>query len=155
MLELLIDPETMRTLSQFKNERKPGVGLKPLICFSGTPFESPTTTKYTLAKCVLLDFLKGPDTTSVDVEGLQYMICISAADEVEGQAPPPISMRCYLMKTKRSGQRLPKVEVEEMGPRIDFLVGRSTDADEGMWKEAMKRPRGIQVSTCSIVCCRF
>ncbi|KAI9714175.1 MAG: rRNA-binding ribosome biosynthesis protein rpf2 [Chrysothrix sp. TS-e1954] len=144
MLELLIEPETMRTLSQFKNDRKPGVGLKPLISFVGTPFESPTTTKFTLAKSLLLDFLKGPDVPSVDVEGLQYMICISAADEVEGQPPPVISMRCYLMKTKRSGQKLPKVEVEEMGPRVDFRVGRSRNADEGMWKEAMKRPRGIE-----------
>lgn len=37
MLELYVDPETMRTLGQFKNA-KTAVGLKPLISFSGSAF---------------------------------------------------------------------------------------------------------------------
>ena len=150
MIELLIVPETLRTLSQFKNERKAMVGLKPLLCFAGTPFESPTPNAYTLAKSVLLDFFKGPDAGSVDVEGLQYMICVSAGDEIEGQGQPQIHVRTYLIKTKRSGQRLPRVEVEEMGPRVDFRVGRIKQADDGMMKEAMKRPRGVTVSISGI-----
>lgn len=148
MIELLIVPETMRTLSQFKNERKPGLGLKPLICFAGTPFESPVATPYTLAKSILLDFFKGSDTNSVDVEGLQYVISISAADEVDGQAPPLIQVRCYLLRTKKSGARLPRVEIEEMGPRVDFRLGRTKEADPDVMKEALKRPRGTEVKLC-------
>ena len=33
------------------------------------------------------------------------------------------------------------MEVEEIGPRIDFRVGRVQQAEEGMWKEAMKRAK--------------
>lgn len=148
MLELYVVPETFRQLQQFKN-KKCAVGLKPLITFSGTPFESPTPNSYTLAKSLFLDLFKGQDTKQVDVEGLQYMIHISAGEEVEGQPAPAIHLRAYLIKTKKSGQKLPRVEVEEMGPRIDFRVGRMKEADEGMWKDAVKKPRGIEVRVLS------
>ena len=146
MLELLLDDGTLRTLSQFKG-RKPAVGLQPLIVFAGTPFESPAQTKYTLVKSLLLDlFKKGPAAetreTTVDVEGLQYVVCVSAADEVEGQPPPQVHLRAYMLRTTRvQGTRLPRVDVEEMGPRADFRLGREQFAEEGRWKEAMKRPK--------------
>ena len=147
MMELLLDPTTMRTLTQFKNSKKPALGLRPLICFSGTPFENPTPNEYTLAKSLFLDFFKGEETTTVDVEGLQYMVHISAADEVDGQPPPQIHLRFYLIRTKRAGSRLPRVELEEMGPRADFRVGRTRQADPELLKQAMKRPRGTQPKT--------
>lgn len=146
MLELLVVPETLRTLSQFKNERKAGVGLKPLLAFCGTPFESPQPNEYTLAKSLFIDLFKGDDVQQVDVEGLQYLICFSAADEDSGPGSPKpqIHMRCYLIRTKRSGQRLPRVEVEEMGPRVDFRVGRMQAVAESVMKEAMRKPRGAE-----------
>ncbi|KAK3724912.1 rRNA-binding ribosome biosynthesis protein rpf2 [Vermiconidia calcicola] len=140
MVELGVVPETVRTLQQFKN-KKATVGLKPLISFSGSAFESPVASSYTLAKSVLTDLFKGPDVGNVDVEGLQYMIHFSV-DEEEGEAKPVIHMRCYLLKTKKSGTNLPKVEVEEMGPRIDFRMGRVKEAEPEMWKEAMRKPKG-------------
>jgi len=143
MIELALDPDTLRTLSQFKNN-KAAVGLKPLISFSGTPFESPVANAYTLAKSVFLDLFKGEDTNNVDVEGLQFMIHISCGEEVEGAPPPKIHLRCYLIKTKKSGQSLPRVEVEEMGPRMDFRVGRIREADPDMMKEALKRPKNLE-----------
>lgn len=145
MLELHVEPETFRTLSQFKNT-KARVGLKPLVSFSGTAFESPTANAYTLAKSLFLDFFKGEDTNNVDVEGLQYMVHISVAEEVDNQPAPKIQLRCYMIKTKKSGQSLPRVEVEEMGPRIDFRVGRVKEADEDMMKEALKKPKNLEVS---------
>ncbi|GAB7352715.1 hypothetical protein MBLNU459_g3070t1 [Dothideomycetes sp. NU459] len=140
MMELHIEPDSFRTLSQFKNA-KARVGLKPLISFSGTAFESPTANAYTLAKSLLLDFFKGEDTNNVDVEGLQYMVHISVGEEVDNQPAPKIQLRCFMIKTKKSGQTLPRVEVEEMGPRIDFRVGRTREAEEGMMKEALRKPK--------------
>lgn len=149
MLELLVDAESMRTLRQFKNE-KAAVGLKPLLAFSGSAFENPVADVYTLAKSVLTDLFKGPDVQRVDVEGLQYMIHFSV-DEAEGEGVKPIiHMRCYLLKTKKSGTNVPRVEVEEMGPRIDFRVGRMKEADADAWKEAMKRPKSQEVK---FICC--
>lgn len=146
MLELLVDPETLRTLSQFKND-KARVGLKPLISFSGGAFDSPTENAYTLAKSLLLDMFKGPDVDKVDVEGLQYIINFSVEEEENEEVKPMIHMRCYLLRTKKAGGSLPKVEVEEMGPRIDFRVGRTKDADVDMLKEAMRKPKTTEVSS--------
>jgi ribosome production factor 2 len=145
MLELMVEPETMRTLSQFKNE-KARVGLKPLISFSGSAFESPTENAYTLAKSIFLDLFKGPDVEKLDVEGLQYIMNFSVEEEEDENVKPVIRMRCYLIKTKKAGGNLPKVEVEEMGPRLDFRVGRTKDADVEMLKEAMRKPKGLEVS---------
>lgn len=145
MLELNIEADTLRTLSQFKNA-KAAVGLKPLISFSGTAFESPTPNAYTLAKSLFLDLFKGENTNSVDVEGLQYMIHISVGEESVGDEQPKIHFRTYLIKTKKSGQSLPRVEVEEMGPRIEFRVGRFREAEPDMMKEALKKPKNLEVS---------
>ncbi|SLM40706.1 Brix domain [Lasallia pustulata] len=150
MLELLVVPDTARTLAQFKGE-KCKVGVKPMLSFSGTLFESPTTNAYTVAKSMFVDFFKGAEAGSVDVEGLQCLVTFAVGEEdeaagaggAEGQKPQ-IHMRVWRIVTKRSGQRLPRVEVEEMGPRIDFRVGRVREADEGMMKEALKKAKGTE-----------
>ncbi|KAF2133016.1 ribosome biogenesis protein-like protein RPF2 [Dothidotthia symphoricarpi CBS 119687] len=146
MLELYINPDTFRNLQQFKN-KKPSIGLKPLVAFHGTVFEDPNQTKYTLAKSLLLDMLRGQDTDEVDVEGLQYLISISAQEPTDAIPTPEIKLRCYLLRTKRSGQKLPRIEVEEMGPRIDFRLGREQFPDPDVLKEALKKPRGMETRT--------
>lgn len=147
MLELYLDPESYRRLAQFRT-KKFAVGLKPMVVFAGTAFESPVSNEYTLAKSLFLDFFKGEPSDKIDVEGLQYIVSISAEETTgEGDAKAPIHMRVYLIRTKRSGQKLPRVEVEEMGPRMDFRVGRMKEADESMLKEAMKKPRNLEERT--------
>ncbi|PBP23305.1 Brix domain-containing protein-like protein [Diplocarpon rosae] len=144
MLELGLDAESWRSLTQFKN-KKCAVGLKPMLLFSGTPFEGPVSSEYTLVKSFFVDFFKGEPADKIDVEGLQYMVSISARDTVDGEdVKPKVHLRIYLIKTKRSGQKLPRVEVEEMGPRMDFSVGRVQDADESVMKEALRRARTSQ-----------
>lgn len=145
MLELYLRPDTFRTLAQFRT-RKCAVGLKPLVLFAGTPFESPSSTAYTLARSLLLDLFRGQEVGSVDVEGLQCLICVCAGEEGEGEEGRPlIRVRVYLIRTRKSGQRLPRVEVEEMGPRMDFRVGRVREAEEGVMKEALRKAKGLEV----------
>jgi len=130
MLELYLEGDSFRRLAQFKN-KKCAVGLKPMLLFAGTPFESPVSNEYSLAKSFFTDFFKGEPADKVDVEGLQYIVSM-------------IHLRVYLIKTKRSGQKLPRVEVEEMGPRMDFRVGRVKEADENVLKEALRKARTSQ-----------
>lgn len=144
MLELYLDAESFRRLDQFKN-KKCAVGLKPMLLFAGTPFESPVQNEYTMVKSFFTDFFKGESADKVDVEGLQYVVNISARDEVDGEeAKPSVHLRVYLIRTKRSGQKLPRVEVEEMGPRIDLRVGRVKEADESVLKEALRKAKTSQ-----------
>jgi ribosome production factor 2 len=147
MLELYLDPESFRTIAQFKT-KKFAVGLRPMILFAGAAFESPVANEYTLAKSMLIDFFKGEPADKIDVEGLQYIVSISTEESAgEGEAKPAIHLRIYIIRTKRSGQKLPRVEVEEIGPRMDFRVGRIQEADEAMLKEAMRKPRGLEERT--------
>ncbi|KAF2480378.1 Brix domain-containing protein [Neohortaea acidophila] len=143
MVEMMIDADSMRTIQQFKTATKPAVGLKPLLSFSGSAFESPTSNAYTMIKSMFTDLFKGPDVDNIDVEGLQYMIHFSV-DEEEGEVKPSVHMRCFLLKTKKSGTNLPRVEVEEMGPRIDFRVGRTREPDPEMWKASMRKPKSLE-----------
>ncbi|KAH6604754.1 valyl-trna synthetase [Trichoderma cornu-damae] len=147
MLELYLDQESYRSISQFKT-KKFAIGMRPMILFAGSAFESLVPNEYTLAKSILVDFFKGESSDKIDVEGLQYIISVTAQDAAgEGDAKPAIHLRVYLISTKRSGQKLPRVEVEEIGPRMDLRVGRMKEADEAMLKEAMKKPRGAEEKT--------
>ncbi|KAI5865185.1 Brix-domain-containing protein [Durotheca rogersii] len=141
MLELYLDPASYRQLAQFKS-RKFAVGLRPMLLFSGTAFESPVADEYTMAKSLLIDLFKGDvasgDSNKIDVEGLQYIVAVTAEEPVGEAVKPAIHLRVYLISTRRSGQRLPRVEVEEMGPRMDFRVGRMREPDADVWKEAMR-----------------
>lgn len=150
MLELYVVQETARTLQQFKGE-KCKIGVKPLLSFSGAQFENPVANQYTLAKSMFVDFFRGGETQTVDVEGFQLLISFFAGEDGEGDAQANIQMRCWRIVTKRSGQQVPRVEVEEMGPRIDFGVGRAREADEGVWKEAMKKVKGTEVTSIKIL----
>lgn len=148
MLELHLDPESFRAMAQFKN-KKFSIGLRPMLLFAGTAFESPVANEYTLAKSILTDFFKGEPADKIDVEGLQYIVSFTAEEESSAGpgVKPAIHMRVYLIRTKRSGQKLPRVEVDEIGPRMDFRVGRMREPDEAMLKEAMKTPRGLEERT--------
>ena len=144
MLELYVVQDTARTLQQFKGE-KCKVGVKPLLSFSGAQFENLVSNQYTLAKSMFIDFFRGAETQTVDVEGLQLLISFFAGEDGDDGQPAKIQMRCWRIITKRSGQKIPRVEVEEIGPRIDFRVGRMREADEGVLKEAMKKGKGSEV----------
>lgn len=152
MLELYLDPESFRTLAQFPT-KKFAVGMRPMVVFAGTQFESPVDNEYTLAKNLLLDFFRGEPSDRIDVEGLQYVVSITADEETPSagadlvEVKPRIHLRTYLIRTKRSGQRLPRIEVDEMGPRMDFRVGRVRIPDQAALKEAMRKPRGTEEKT--------
>lgn len=156
MIECLVQQDTARTLAQFKGA-KCKVGVKPLISFSGSQFEDPVSEgsegEFALAKSIFLDFFRGGEAKEVDVEGLQWMINFAAAEEEleDGLRRKMVYMRCWKLVTKRSGQKLPRVEVEEMGPRIDFKIGRVRNAEQVVLREAMKKAKGTEVRSNSLV----
>ena len=144
MMELYVVQDTARTLIQFKGQ-KCKIGVKPLLSFSGPQFEDPIPNQYTLAKSMFVDFFRGSETQMIDVEGLQLLISFFAGEDGPEGEPAQIHMRCWKIVTKRSGQKVPRVEVEEIGPRVDFRIGRIKEADEALRKQAMKVAKGSEV----------
>ncbi|KAL2257144.1 hypothetical protein VTK26DRAFT_598 [Humicola hyalothermophila] len=152
MLELNLDAETFRSISQFKTEKVP-IGNRPLMVFAGTAFESPVPNAFTMAKSMLIDFFRGETSDKIDVEGLRYCVVVTADEPTEAvreddpSSKPVLRLRVYLIRTKRSGQKLPRVEVEEHGPRMDFRLGRTQEPDAALLKEAMRKPKTTEERT--------
>ncbi|KAJ5864256.1 uncharacterized protein N7529_006172 [Penicillium soppii] len=115
-----------------------GLGLRPMMLFTGSSWEDPTSTSHIILKSTLLDMFKGEETHQIDVEGLQYVLSVAAEEPQEGLSPV-IHMRWYRVITKRSGHKLPRVELQEVGPKFDFKVGRTRQATPEVQKEAMKQ----------------
>jgi len=152
MLELYVDADAFRTMSQFQTA-KFTVGQRPMMLFAGVPFESPVPNEYTLARSLLTDLFRGDSTPDkIDVEGLSYLVSVTAEEETKAAAGdevirPLLRLRVYTIRTKRSGQRLPRVEVDEIGPRLDLRLGRLKEADPEMLKEAMRQAKTSEERT--------
>ncbi|PGH07748.1 hypothetical protein AJ80_07953 [Polytolypa hystricis UAMH7299] len=115
-----------------------GIGMRPMMLFAGSAWEDSTAPVYTMIKTLLLDMFAGEETNKIDVEGLQYLLMVAAEEPVEG-TQPVIHLRWYKIRTKKSGQKLPRVELDEVGPKFDFRIGRVREADQEVMNEAMKQ----------------
>ncbi|CAK7563484.1 MAG: rRNA-binding ribosome biosynthesis protein rpf2 [Sporothrix epigloea] len=114
--------------------------------------------KYAMAKSLLTDFFRGDSSPDkIDVEGLSHIIVITAPEggeggagmsgEGEAAALPLLHLRVYALRTKRSGQRLPRIELEEIGPRLDMRLGRFKEPDTELQKQAMRKPKSTESRT--------
>jgi len=122
---------------------KGSVGMKPLLAFSGDLFDHNET--YAKIKNFFMDFFRGsPTADQVDLRGLEYIIHF-IAEPTDTPASARILFRVYCVKMKKSGTKLPRVELEEMGPRIDFVLRRTQFAPPDLMKEALKVPKEIKV----------
>jgi ribosome production factor 2 len=123
-----------------------GVEMKPMILFAGSVWAdtsaSEMATTYSTVKSLLLDIFSGEEVRSMDVEGLQYLLMVAAGEPEDGQNPN-VHLRWYKVRTRKSGQKLPRVELDEVGPKFDFKVGRIKEADAGVMKEAMKKRKQL------------
>lgn len=141
MVELLLlppaDEGSIPPPNQLKIEI--GIGMKPMMLFAGSIWEDNTSGTYAMIKSVLLDMFKGEETDKIDVEGLQYIMMVGAEEPAEAGLMPNLHLRWYKIRTRRSGHKLPRVELEEIGPKFDFRVGRVREADPDVMKQAMKQ----------------
>lgn len=51
---------------------------------------------------------------------------------------------------KKSGSRTPRVELEEMGPSLDFVMRRTHLASDDLMKAATKVPKAVKVITWTV-----
>ncbi|PLB34360.1 valine--tRNA ligase [Aspergillus candidus] len=115
-----------------------GVGMRPLMIYSGSAWDDMTSTPHQMLKSMFVDMFKGETSEKIDAEGLQYALMLAADEPTEGLAPV-IHLRWFKIRTKRSGHKLPRVELDEFGPKFDFKVGRLHEAPRDLMKEAMKQ----------------
>ena len=124
------------SLSDFKNEKIP-MGTKPCLQFSGQAWErSPEMQRL---KSLFLDFFRGPEVSNVRLAGLAHVIQLTAAEE-----GGKVFFRSYRALLKKSSTpRVPRVELEEIGPSIDFVLRRSHLASDDLYKTACKQVKNV------------
>jgi ribosome production factor 2 len=139
MIELLLLPMPEETT---ENRLQIGMEMKPMILFAGSMWDDSSTSEqgqtYATIKSLFLDIFSGEEISTIDVEGLQYLLMIAAGEPEAGQNPV-IHLRWYKVRTRKSGQKVPRVELEEVGPKFDFRVGRIKEAEASVVKEALRK----------------
>ncbi|KAL4065061.1 Brix domain-containing protein [Scleroderma yunnanense] len=151
MCELGID--RFVSMAEFKTP-KSTPGHKPMLHFASDLFD--THPRYIQLKSLLIGFFNGEVIESICLPGLEHVISVSIAPSSNLQSTsvplggtqqedpkilPKVHLRTYTIKLLPSGTRVPRVELSEMGPSIDFSLRRHQEADPEMWKAAIKRPK--------------
>jgi ribosome production factor 2 len=126
--------ENLKLMSDFKTA-KISLGSKPLLLFSGEPFE--TEFEYQRLKSILIDFFVGPKPENIRLQGLENVYQFVAH---EGK----VYFRNFRIVLKKSGTRLPRVELDEMGPSFTMAVRRHHLASDDLLKRAMRQPSQLK-----------
>ena len=150
MVELLLITE--KESQETQTSLRIGVEMKPMILFVGSQWEDTSSSDqaatYRTLRSLFLDLFQGEEIPAVDVWGLQHVLMIAAGESANSTNTddpankPVVHLRWYTVKTTRStSPKIPRVELEPVGPAFDFRVGRFREADESQMKEAMKHGR--------------
>ncbi|KAJ3282718.1 rRNA-binding ribosome biosynthesis protein rpf2 [Rhizoclosmatium sp. JEL0117] len=120
---------------------KPAMGNRPTLVFNGDLWE--TDEEFVKIKNSLQDLLgNGNGSTHADkvnLKGLDHVISVSV------DVDKTIHFRTYMIVLKKSGTKLPKVELSECGPSFEFKVGRTRFADDAVYKQAYRVPKELTV----------
>lgn len=142
MIELSIQ-NNVKLLQDFKKLTFT-IGLKPMFVFNGPAFDNHPV--FQQIKSLFLDFYRGDETDLQDVAGLQHIIALSAGEieDPNSTALPLLHFRTYKLKTYRSNQKVPRVEIDEIGPRFDFKIGRRVAPAPEVEKDALEKPKQLE-----------
>jgi len=132
MLEFRV--ENFRSSGEF-DVPKATLGTKPCLMFHGDKFQTDPTFKR--AANLLTDCFKGESPENVRLQGLELVISFTAVQD-------RILLRVYRTNLKKSGTRIPRVELAEVGPCMDLVLGRNKLASDDLWKTALKQPAQLR-----------
>ncbi len=90
-------------------------------------------------KSLFLDLYRGETIKEIDLQGLDHVISITATQEGR------VFFKVFNIILKKSGSRLPRVELEEMGPSFEMIIRRIKVAAPEVMREALKIPRTLKV----------
>ena len=115
---------------------KAASGHFPIITFQGDSWEF--SQELSTFKSIMQDLFKGPPHAKmVSLKGIEHVISFTTISD-------KIFMRVYTIKLLKGDDTLPRVELEEMGPRLDFSIKRFRIADPNIMKQATKTPKEIK-----------
>jgi len=125
-----------KKLSDFKPS-KVALGSKPCILFNGDKWEAESD--WGLIQNYFCDFFCTTAISSINLQGLEYVISISAAEDM-------VYLRSYEVTLKKSGTDKPYVHLEEIGVSLNLKLRRSKFAPYQTRKEALRVPKANKIN---------
>lgn len=133
MIELGV--EGFKSMFDIEGPKCP-IGTKPCIMFAGEQFD--TDPDYSRLKNLFADFFRGSIIKQIRLQGIEHVIMISAIDG-------KIYIRNYRIILKKSGSKVPRIELEDMGPSIDLTLRRTKIASDDLYKRSLRKPKTATV----------
>lgn len=127
--------EHYKGLKEFKTQ-KVSLGIKLCLLFAGELFEH--NHEYKRIKSLLIDIFQREIVQAVRLQGLEHVLMFTAAED-------RIYFRSYRIQMKKSGSRIPRIELEEIGPSFDLKLRRTKISSDDLFKLACKRPKELKV----------
>jgi ribosome production factor 2 len=109
------------------------VGSKPCFLVIGEQFEM--NDNFRRVKNLFIDLFRGREVDTLDLLGLESCIVLSARGDNE------VLFRAYHIGLKASGSATPSVQLDKMGPSIDFALGRIREPSFELWRSACRYPK--------------
>jgi len=104
-------------------------GSKPCITINGPEFEN--NPDFKIIGNIFVDFFKGEVIDKINLAGIDHVISITS------NGTNSIFFNHYFVKFKKSGTKVPNVELEEIGPFFEFEVRRNKFAAEDLRKKTL------------------
>jgi len=127
--------EKFKSVVETKAKAPKRIGSKPCIVFQGDEWEVEGPLKS--LKNLLLDFFRGDEVDSVALPGLDHVMACTA---VGGK----VYLRHYHIAFKKSGGKIPRVQLESTGPSLDLVLRRSKLPSPDLWRAACKQPKQLR-----------
>lgn len=130
--------ENFKSIESFKYDKKklaPRVGSKPFIAFIGEGFENVEELKH--LKEVLLDLLRGEVIETLNLAGIDHAYVCTAVSSNR------VFFTHCALQLKKSGSVVPRMELVEVGPSMDFVVRRHRLPNDSLRKVAMRAPKEL------------
>eukprot|EP01098_Paradermamoeba_levis_P010250 TRINITY_DN4309_c0_g1_i1.p1 TRINITY_DN4309_c0_g1~~TRINITY_DN4309_c0_g1_i1.p1 ORF type:complete len:350 (+),score=109.14 TRINITY_DN4309_c0_g1_i1:81-1052(+) len=126
--------ENFKSIESFKGS-KPAIGSKPCFVFIGEDFDQKE--EYKKFANIIVDFFRGRQVGSISLSGLDHVIICTSADN-------KIYFRHYFVSLKKSGSKLPKIVLEEVGPSADITLRRTRFAAPDLLRIAAAIPKELK-----------
>lgn len=134
MIELGVKASTFKTYSAFSHRTTViRQDSKPAMVFQGDGFDSDADLK--TLQSVLLDFFRGEVLEKVNLAALDRVIVVTALENKE------VLFRQYSVILKKSGTKFPRIELQEVGPHMDWKIRRVKPASEELMNQSLKVPK--------------
>jgi ribosome production factor 2 len=126
-----------KSLKDFKNE-KIGTNVKPVLIFNG--FKWKLSEELRRIRSLLIDMFHVEDVESIRLQGIEHVLSFTVTEDLN------ILIRSYKILLKKSGTRIPRIELEEIGPSLDLSIRRAKIASKDLYKQANKKPAELRVT---------